>query len=492
MQRTLLFLITLWLISSTGQAQTVPNLDTYPDCGFTEIVGVEGLRFGAVVYNFENGLGCVENLDETFNAASVPKIFVAGAYYDQFVNSAIGSTRLEFTRDYWMGGRNDCLEEDDIGTVYSGEELVDFMINCSDNAATWMLMDSIGWFRVDNYVQSLGIEGIGQVIPYAEVDRRKLEFLDEAWGNVPLAIASRFYRSGITTGLQQYFNPIPDRPRRPISTEINKQYFETYATNTLTPRALAQYIFKLREDVQFGGLDGIVASSIFDSMLYTQRQFSVQNLPGTTYIGSKNGFDRGLLAEANILFNDLQRRVPSGVVLVFAQYDDLTEGNSDLPGPFGGGLNDVFRTLSPQISETLYPSFRQPQVNNSLNISRIILNDQSTVQSCWNEYFRSGFAESAVGTLNNCFRNVSSRITFPVDENMALGVTLTGLNQSDNRFTFIFTAPDRRVFSYQTDRRNVDQAAIYWFHPIDMVGVWQVDIYQNLRHVYTQDVVVQR
>src|SRR5690606_24654640 len=145
----------------------------------------------------------------------VPKIFVAAAYYDGVINRTISNTgRLQFTRNYWMGGSNDCLRESDIGTSYTYDELVEFMINCSDNAATWMLMDSIGWQRVNNYVQSLGIEGIGEIIPYAEVDRLKLEFLDDRWVDIPTAIASRFYRSGNTSGLLDYFSEIPSRPNR--------------------------------------------------------------------------------------------------------------------------------------------------------------------------------------------------------------------------------------------------------------------------------------
>ena len=175
----------------------------------------DGLQIGAVVIDLNTRLGCVQNLEMTFNTASVPKIFVAAAYYDGIVNRTISNSgRLQFTRNYWMGGQNDCLREEDIGTSYSYQELVELMINCSDNAATWMLMDSLGWVNVNNYVQSLGIANIGEVIPYSEVDRLKLTFLDETWASVPAGIASRYYRSGQTSGLLDYFTSVPPRPNR--------------------------------------------------------------------------------------------------------------------------------------------------------------------------------------------------------------------------------------------------------------------------------------
>jgi beta-lactamase class A len=166
----------LLLFIAISRAEESPNLENYPVCDFAQDAE-EGLRFGAVLYDFETGLGCVSRLNETFNAASVPKVFIAAAYYDFLARGAISpTTRIQFTRNYWMAGQTDCLTESRIGETFSYQELIEMMINCSDNASTWLMMDSLGWGRINDYVRSLGIDGIGEIIPYSEVDRLKLSF----------------------------------------------------------------------------------------------------------------------------------------------------------------------------------------------------------------------------------------------------------------------------------------------------------------------------
>ncbi len=477
------------------QAQDVSVLTAYPDCEFTTDEDSAGLQLGVVVLDFNTRLGCVQNLETTFNVASVPKIFVAAAYYEGVINRTINiSGRLQFTRNYWMGGNNDCLREEDIGTSYTYEELVEFMINCSDNAATWMLMDSIGWQRVNDYVQSLGIDGIGEVIPYAEVDRLKLEFMDERWANVPAGIASRYYRARQTSGLLDYFSEVPERPNRGLFNEANQRYFDEYNYNTITPYAMAEFILLMR-DYLLGGTpeQWFIATGVFNVMLYTQRQYSTQSLPGEIYIGSKNGFDRGLLAEVSVLFNNLENRVPSGMVLMFGQYESLSggENNSQLPNSFGDALNDIFYDLSPQIRDVMFPNYSQPQVQNSFVLSTVVLNDQASILPCWNPFFISEFDPTLVPAMENCFSNIRPRVTYPAGDNLALGLILRNLNFADTRLSFLFTAPDNRQFSYQLDRRNVPQSGIYRFHPIDMAGQWQVDIYVNLIHAYSESILAQ-
>ena len=489
-----LWVILFWIVvTSPTTAETTVNLDSLPDCGFTEFVAQDGLRIGAVVINITTGAGCTENLDETFNVASVPKVFIAGAYYDMLVNGQVSaSTRQIFTQQYHMGGRTACLTDAQLGETYTASRLIDLMINCSDNAATWMLMDSIGWGRVQAYIDSLGIEGIGPVIPYSEVDRLKLTFLDERWADVPRGMASRFYRRGWTDGLLEYFNTVPQRPEGATRLEINQRYFDEYNYNTMTPRALATYFLKMRDDILANDMDALTASAVFNTMLYTQRLYSTQALPGTVYIGSKNGFDRGLLAEANVLFPSLTDRVPTGIVIVFAQYETLTGSNGGIPGPSGGALNDMMLDLSLRIRDILYPNLTDAPVQRGFNISSVTFQQQFAIESCWWPYRNSEFDEAQVPILENCFQSLAPRITYPVGENLAMGLVLRNLNAQDTRFVFVFTAPDGRRFSYQEDRSNLNNAAIYWFHPIDMAGQWQVDIYQNLQPVYRETIVAQR
>lgn len=490
-----ILIIFLFLCSSSSfsQAQEADILANYPDCGFTAQSG-NGLHVGAVLLNLDNRLGCVENYDTRFNVASVLKIFIAAAYYDwvaQGLVSPAGS--LQFTRNYWMAGRNDCLTETKIGQRYSYQELIELTINCSDNAATWMLMDSLGWDNINAYVQALGIDGIGEIIPYSEVDRLKLTYLDSRWATVPRDVAARFYRHDLTSGLLEYFDLVPERPTRSEFAYANQRYYDENNYNTITPRALATYILRLRNDLLSASPEAwFTASNLFDVMLYTQRLYSVQTLPGTVYIGSKNGFDRGLLAELNILFSSLTERVPSGMVLLFAQYEILDENNSDIAVISDTRLSNMFADFSPIIREKLFPNYREPAVLSSFQVSSITFHQERPIQACWNPYFSSDFDSTLVPTLENCWLSLAPRISYPIGENLAFGLVLRNLNYSDTRLVFVYIAPDGRRFSYQIDRQNVNSSAIYWFHPLAMAGQWQVDIYINLQRVYSQMIIAQR
>jgi hypothetical protein len=333
----------------------------------------------------------------------VPKVFIAAAYYDFLARGLINpATRIQFTRNYWMAGQTDCLTESRIGESFTYQELIELMINCSDNAATWLLMDSLGWSRVNDYVTSLGIADIGEIIPYSEVDRLKLILLDETWASVPAAVASRFYRRGFTEGLSEYFSVIPNRPSREEFAHINERYFTEYRYNTLTPLALATFFSRMREAAISGSFEEqFVASNLFYVMLYTQRLYSAQALQGTVLVGSKNGFDRGLLAEVNLLFNDLTSRVPSGMVLLFSQYESLIGDNGALPTIERSRLQDFFLSLSPKIRDTLYPNYQVPPVEPSFALD-VYFNEQSAIQVCWNPYFNSDFDSTLVPILSNC------------------------------------------------------------------------------------------
>jgi hypothetical protein len=216
----------------------------------------------------------------------------------------------------------------------------------------------------------------------------------------------------------------------------------------------------------------------------------VQALPGDVHIGSKNGFDRGILSEANVIFHRLEPRVPGALAIVFLERKTLTADNGDLPGPFGGDLNATMRTLSPQIRDWLYPGYQAPAVALNTNLRSVVFQTQRAIQSCWTPYFRSNFSESVVPALENCFESLLPRESFSVDDNLAMGLTLRGLQGRDTRLTYIFRSPDGRVFSYQDDRRLQQDSAVYWYHPVDVAGEWQVDIYLNLEHVYSDSVTV--
>ncbi|MEM9951494.1 MAG: serine hydrolase [Chloroflexota bacterium] len=490
--------ITFFLLSGVvnTSAQNADFLTNYSDCNFTSTEDENGLQLGVVILDFDTRFGCVQNLERVFNVASVPKILVAAAYYDGVINRTFNNSgRLQFTRNYWMGGFNDCLREEDIGNTYTYEQIVEFMINCSDNAATWMLMDAIGWETVNEYAQSLEIEGIGEVIPYSEVDRLKLAFDDEQWASVPAGFASRFYRARMTTGLLDYFSEIPERPNRDDFVAINQRYFDEYTYNTMTPQAMADFVWLMRDYLLSGTPEQwFVATSVFNVMLYTERQYSTQAMPGEVYVAGKNGFDRGLLAEVNIVFDDMNTRIPSGMVILFGQYESLSGGpnNGQLPNAYGDALNDLFYDLSPQVRDVLYPNYTQPIVQNNFQMTSVVLNDEGTIGSCWAPFRLSDFSSALVPQLETCFNTMRPRVTYPVGQDLGLGITLRNLNYADTRFTMLFTAPDGRQRSYQTDRQNTENAAIFWLHPLDMSGQWQVDIYMNLVHSHSETILAQR
>jgi beta-lactamase class A len=481
----LIGLLAALMVGRPVQGQSV--LDTLPECGFSVPNDSSGTRVGAVILNFETGAGCVQALDRRFNVASVPKLFVAGAYYDWMVRGLVTqNTPMVFTIDYYMGGTNDCLTAQDIGSTFPSRELIEFMINCSDNAATWMLMDAVGWGMVNSYVQSLGIADIGAVVPYSEVDRLKLSMLDERWLDVPRALASRYYRSGMTAGLEAYFTELPtSRLSREEMYEANSQYFLLYSTNTATPRALAEYFMLLRDALiqDPNSQRGLVAYLLFDVMLYTQRLNSVQGLDGTVIVGGKNGFDRGIVAEASLVFDDVNTRIPSGMVIVFTQQTILNGSNAQFPTYFRGPLNDYLRDLSVTIARILYPQHVPPALETDLNLSSLVVQPQPVVQACWTPYFAASFAETQVDALEACFNQSPPLLGISSGENAALGLVLRGLRGRLARLVFVFTAPDGQVYSYQTDRQHQDKTAVYWYHPVTQVGEWQVDVYLNLKRI---------
>lgn len=475
---------------------TTDFLDTLPNCNFTDVAPTDDMILGAVVYNFRTGTGCAENLDTAFPTASIPKLFVAATTFQWILdNPAIGfDTELTFSERYWMGGRGDCLNGATLNQQVTVGELGDVMIACSDNAATWMLMDAMGWEQVTSYVDGLGIDGVGTVIPYSEVDRQKLIFLDERWGNVPVAMASRFYRSDWTGGLTPTYFDAPPLYTREQETDANALYFENTDFNTLTPRAMSEYLVKLANDSPKRDNDGQIARWVFNTMLLTPRQFSAQAIPGTITVGAKNGWDTGLRAEVNVMFDDLpeQQRNPSGFSVIFARQTDFTSPTLQPPTTNENGLlNQYLLALAPVIRSLMYPGYVAPPANPSSLVSSAVVNPKLVMDACWNRYAANNFLFAFRGELENCWNNQpASRIT-PGDD-IGVGMILWRLNERDTRLTFIFTDPNGVARSYNDQRFFQDTAALYYWQPVppDQTGTWTVEVYLNRRAVFRQQVEV--
>jgi len=459
-------------------------------CSFSSDVSVTGLNVGAVVLNLQSGRGCADNLDESFPVASVPKLFILGAYMEQV---ALGwrsfTDQVVFSEDYIMGGSRDCLSYDDIGVRYRYDQIAELMISCSDNSATWMMMDLLGWDVVNEYVERLGIEGIGPIIPYAEVDRLKLTMLDSRWANVPLDLASQYYRGRETDGLvPDYFDRAPSYNRGERAW-ANQQYFQTYDYNTATPRAMAQYLLLLRDQLNSTDMqDSQAAWWLFDTMMNTQRQYTAQDLPGTVFVGAKNGWDFGLKAEVSVAFRSLVTNNPEGFVIVFAHQTDLSAPDVGLPNDEDDLLNRYMASISPQVEFILYPVEEPPgELSLSSNVVTVTLAREGAIEDC-RENTPGATRDAYLNNLESCWRSLTNLAQINTGERLGLGIVLRDLANQDARFTMTFTAPDGQQYAYQysTDYASADN--VYWYHRLDRPGTWQIDIYQNLNRVYTDSI----
>lgn len=476
-------------ISSPASAQLAhPDLDALPACAFTQSAAPEipGLHVGAVIVDLATSAGCTENLDQPMHIASVPKIFVAGAFLLEVARGNLSfDTTMVFSADYYMGGRNACLDGNVIGQRFTYGYLSDIMISCSDNSATWMLMDAMGWETVQAYIDSLDISGIGEVIPYSEVDRLKLTYLDARWADVPRGLASQYLRMRNTSGLvPRYFDSAPDYSREQ-RIEASAYYFARYTYNTATPRAIAQYILKLRDDLQRpGNPEWDAAYWLFNTMILTQRQFSTQAFPGTVFIGAKNGFDTGLRAEVNVLFPVLYTLEPSAIALIFTRQTDITERDFDQLGPTSstsGTLTDYLTALSPRIVEILNMNTERPRLSPDTMLSTLVINYQTPILNCT--------GNETLFDIEVCWSNLSPS-NFRVGNVLGTGMIFRNLVQQTHRLTFIYTAPDGRRFSYQWTVAERDQTHVFWYHTTDMAGTWRIDIYKNLQRIRSEEAVV--
>lgn len=474
-----LFIIWVWIqaVSFSDAQFLLDDLDELPDCGLNQI---NGLEVGAVIYNFETGAGCVQNLDQVFPVASISKVFVSGAYYQAVSQNRVSpSQTVLFNEDYYMAGDEDCLTYNDLGREVTLRELSTIMITCSDNAATWMLMDVLGWDSVQGYINSLGIEGIGPVLPYAFVDQFKLISIDSRWGDVPVAMSSRYWRSRQTEGLGDYFRPLPRYERDQIRT-ANRYYFENSTANTATPRAIAEYMMQLRSDYRSTmGQSWDVANGVLGEMLNTQRQYTTQAFPGTFHIGAKNGYDSGLVAELNFSLSSVERynREPNTMALFFLYQPNGLMGR--------GSLNQYLWDLSPAVVAVLFPNYQEPSLAINWTVNTVRFGTPQAIDNCWYPYRDSGFNPLMVSDYELCLGRISQQEVFTNGQEMALGLVLRGMNFQDTRLTFIYIAPDGTRRSYQTRAPVQNDAGVNWFHPVNQTGTWRLEIYVNLELAYT-------
>jgi beta-lactamase class A len=463
---------------------------TLEPCRFNAYAERDDLIIGAVVLNWETGTGCTQNLNSTFPVASVGKLFIADVLYQRVYDGfADFETELTFTSDYLMNGQDDCLGESRLGEKVTLAYLGNIMISCSDNPATWMLMDYLGWDTVNAYVQSLGIGGIGEIIPYSEVDRLKLSLLDPSWLDVPRHLSSQFYRQRSSReAVSAYFSPVPrysgDDYRR-----ANALYLETFTYNTATPHALALYMQKLRDDLLTGDDRArTVASWIFNTMLLTQRVFSTQYMPADVYVGSKNGFDLGYRAEVNITTRDLQTALPETLSIIIVRHRDI-----DIPDlqPFrfrNVPTTDLLLTLAPHLANMLYPnaSFAVPPVTvRDDRVRRVVLNTDPVLYPCFENYLQYDYLDG----LQRCWATIPSVDRTTGNVLFGVGIVLRNLPEAAH-MTLVYVLPDGTVRTYQMHRFGRVNTAEAWFEDVSIPGLWRIDVYFDLQPIYTQSLFV--
>jgi len=481
----------LWTIPQSSYAQSTPNvLETLPSCRFNAYTDRDDLIIGAVVLNFETGNGCTQNLNSAFPVASVGKLFVLGAFYEDVAQGRYNFDQEMLFSDYYlMNGRSACLTVDDIGYVFTVGYLANIMISCSDNASTWMMMDFIGWERVQAYIDSLGIEGIGEVIPYSEVDRLKLTLIDERWAEVPRSLASQFLRRRYTEFLSPTYFPSPPRYDSQTLREANQTYLETYTYNTATPRALAEYMLLLRNNLQNGtAIERQTAQWIFNTMLLTQRQYSTQDMPGTLYVGSKNGYDVGYRAEVNVMIRNFETYNPESMNIVIVKHRNVS--SRGVSSRFTDvATTDFLLTVSPIITGMLYPAHNPsffPAVVQDVRVRDVVLNENLTLFPCYENFLNYDYLDG----LQRCWANINSIDRTDGSDLLGVGMILRDLYQEDVRITMIWYPPEGHPRAYQMQRFNRSTTAMAWFEDVNVTGLWRVDVFYNLQPIFSQNFFV--
>jgi hypothetical protein len=480
-----------------GQAQTSPPspFEALDPCWFNAYTERDDLMIGAVVYDWRSGAGCSQNLKTRFHFASVGKLFIAHLLYQQVIQGVYSfEDTLTFSESYWMGGRDDCLGADQLGQDFDLAYLGNIMIECSDNAATWMLMDLLGWEAVNAHAQSFGIPGFGEIIPYAEVDRLKLSYLDSRWAAVPRHLASQFYRGRAENEVSGLVPTYFERPPRYSGGEVrqaNAYYVENYTYNTATPEAYALLLNRLRQDLS--SPDPLLSTSaawLFNTMLLTQRVYSTQYYPPQVYVGSKNGYDLGYRAEVNISISDLQSRLPETLSVLVVSHTDI-EGANLRPYAFRNvPTTDLLLAISPRITEILYPDYQAgPAVvsTGDERLRRVVVSTQRELFPCYEAYRNYDYLDG----LQECWAAIPSKDLFLASDWVGVGLVFRFLGGADLRVTLVYTEPDGRPRVYQLQEFFKDSLAMAWFEQVEEVGLWRLDVYLNLQPAYSQSFYVQ-
>ena len=196
---------------------------------------------GLYACDLSTGRELTVQADRPFYLASVTKVLIMGAVYDKMLSE--GLTRdhvLSYTEeDYRESTRTLRDRYDEEWTL---QAIIDPMIHVSDTAATDRLVKWVGEERLNKFVASLGIAGIGHITSIGELDRIVATHIDPRFAKVPYYKLERWQRGGETEAIVPEFFPEDPRASPDFRRRRHEAYVKYYATdwNSATPRAMGE------------------------------------------------------------------------------------------------------------------------------------------------------------------------------------------------------------------------------------------------------------
>ncbi len=139
-----------------------------------DLRGFDG-QVGLVIRDLRMNWDIVSNKDLRVPAASIVKIPVMMAYYEAAHARKLDlSTKVTMDRNDKAGGSGS-LKEAPAGSQFSLEELIEPMITESDNTATNLLIEYLGFGALNAYFQGMGLQG-------TDLRRKMMDFKERRAG----------------------------------------------------------------------------------------------------------------------------------------------------------------------------------------------------------------------------------------------------------------------------------------------------------------------
>lgn len=114
--------------------------------------------YGAAIYHFETNEHYFHDADEKFYAASIIKVPIMAAVYEQVAKGTVSLSEKMVVRYEDMVGGSGILQNLSPGIDMSIYDLIMLMIIESDNTATNMLIDRIGTANIQQSMRHFGLQ----------------------------------------------------------------------------------------------------------------------------------------------------------------------------------------------------------------------------------------------------------------------------------------------------------------------------------------------